>query len=219
MWIGHDRPAFGLSSSLDTHGALLQTLDMEGFGFDRDWGAGFYKPFADGDFSFSLTTGSGMPLIENGGYLADLRFSLGVLERDNFTAGLSLSKGSVLDIMGYQQMGGARIERELAGVDAGFNWLNYEFKLEAVGGGRDGLFTSGALFRAGVNLLEENKLKLEVQPVYLNQQGQPDGLKVYGGITFVLNDSFTLRAMDAYDSRGNFNNIVGQIYLYRRLFL
>ncbi len=219
VWVGHDRPAFGLSSFLDTHGTLLQTLDMEGLGFDRDWGAGLYSTYADGDMAFSLTTGSGMPLIAEGNYLADARFSLGVLERDNFSAGLSLSKGSLLDIMGYQRMSGTLIRQELAGLDASFNWLNYEFKAEAVGGDKDGLFTSGLLFRAGVNLLEENKLKLEVQPLFLANQGQADDLKLYSGITWVVTDDLTFRVVDVYDTQGNFNNIVAQLYLYRRLFL
>jgi len=155
----------------------------------------------------------------DGNYLADARFSLGVLERDNFSAGLSLSKGSVLDIMGYRRMSGALIRQELAGLDASFNWLNYEFKAEAVGGDKDGLFTSGFLFRASVNLLEENKLKLEVQPVFLANQGQASDLKLYTGVTWVVTDDLTFRVMDVYDTQGNFNNIVGQIYLYRRLFL
>jgi hypothetical protein len=219
VWAGHDRPAFGLSSYLDTHGTLLQTLAMEGLGFDRDWGLGFYRPFEDGDLALSLTTGSGMPLIENGSYLADLRFSLGVLERDNLTVGLSLSRGSVLNIMGYDQMGNALIDRELAGLDAAFNWLNYEFKAEAAAGSQDGFFISGTLFRVGVNLLDENRLKLEIQPVYLTTQGQAEDLKIYSGATFVLNDFLTLRAMDAYDSLTHGNNIVGQVYFYRRLIL
>jgi hypothetical protein len=219
LWIGHDRPAFGLSSYLDTHGTLLQTLAMEGLGFDRDWGLGFYKTYADGDLAFTLTTGSGMPLVESSNYLADLRFSYGVLERDNVTVGLSLTKGSVLNIMGYQQMGDALIDREMAGLDASFNWLNYEFKVESVAGGQDGLLTSGTLFRAGVNLLDENRLKFEVQPVLLTHQGQTDDLKVYTGATFILNDSLTLRAMDVYDSLNQSNNVVGQVYFYRRLFL
>jgi hypothetical protein len=219
VWIGHDRPAFGLSSYLDTHGTLLQTLAMEGFGFDRDWGMGFYLPLEDGDLAFSLTTGSGMPLIENGSYLADLRFSLGVLERDNATLGLSLSKGSVQNIMGYDLMGGPPMDQELAGLDAAFNWLNFEFKAESVVGGQSGLFTTGTLFRAGVNLADENRIKLEVQPVVLTHQNELDDLKVYSGVTFLLNDELTLRAMEVYDSLTQTNSIVGQVYFYRRLFL
>ena len=48
LWIGHNRPRFGLSSVLDSHGTLLQPLAMMGFGFDRDWGIGFDKDFAGG---------------------------------------------------------------------------------------------------------------------------------------------------------------------------
>lgn len=219
VWVGHDRPAFGLSSYFDTHGALLQTLAMEGFGFDRDWGGGFYKTYEDGDIGFSITTGSGMPLIAEGSYLADLRVSYGVLERDNTSLGLSLSKGSVLDIMGYRQMGGPLVDQAMAGLDAAANWLNYEFKLEAVAGTWNGQGASGVLFRAGVNLLEDNQLKLEIQPVYLHFPDSPDQWKAYGGVSYVLTDDLTLRAMDVFDAAGNTNNLIGQIYFYRRLML
>lgn len=40
IWVGHNRPALGLASYLDSHGLLLQTVAMNGFGFDRDWGVG-----------------------------------------------------------------------------------------------------------------------------------------------------------------------------------
>ena len=42
VWIGHNRPAFGLSSYFDSHGLLLRTLAIQGFGYDRDWGGGLY---------------------------------------------------------------------------------------------------------------------------------------------------------------------------------
>ncbi len=57
LWIGHDRPALGLSSYFDTHGLLLPTLAMMGWGFDRDWGAGFYRDFPWGNLAGSLTDG------------------------------------------------------------------------------------------------------------------------------------------------------------------
>jgi len=70
LWIGHERPSFGLASVLDSHGLLLQPLDMRGYGFDRDWGVGAQRDYRWGSAAASLTAGSGMPLYFKGNYLA-----------------------------------------------------------------------------------------------------------------------------------------------------
>ena len=44
IWIGHSRPALGLSSVLDGHALLLPAPAMLGYGFDRDWGIGVFTP-------------------------------------------------------------------------------------------------------------------------------------------------------------------------------
>ena len=85
VWVGHNRPAFGLSSYFDSHGLLLRTLAMEGFGYDRDWGVGLYKDFSWGDIAATATTGSGMPVYFKGNYMAAARVSYGVLSQDNIT--------------------------------------------------------------------------------------------------------------------------------------
>ena len=38
IWVGHNRPAFGMSAYLDSHALLMQPLSMEGFGPERAWG-------------------------------------------------------------------------------------------------------------------------------------------------------------------------------------
>ena len=53
VWVGHNRPAFGLGSYFDSHGLLLRTLAIQGFGYDRDWGGGLYKDFSWGDIAAS----------------------------------------------------------------------------------------------------------------------------------------------------------------------
>ncbi len=102
VWVGHNRPAFGLSSYFDSHGLLLRTLAIQGFGYDRDWGAGLYKDFSWGDISASVTTGTGMPVYMKGNYMTAARVSYGVQSQDNFNAGFSLGYGSTLDTMGYE---------------------------------------------------------------------------------------------------------------------
>ncbi len=90
VWVGHNRPAFGLGSYFDSHGLLLRTLAIQGFGYDRDWGVGLYKDFSWGDISASGTTGSGMPVYTKGNYMTAARVSYGVLSQDNFNVGFSL---------------------------------------------------------------------------------------------------------------------------------
>jgi len=75
VWAGHNRVPFGLAAYWDTHADLLQPLSMYGFGFERDWGAGISRDFADGDFSASVTMGSGMALKANGNLVAAMRAS------------------------------------------------------------------------------------------------------------------------------------------------
>src|SRR3972149_1546301 len=100
VWVGHNRPAFGLSSYFDSHGLLLRTLAIQGFGYDRDWGVGMYKEFSWGDVSASATIGSGMPFLLKGNYMTAARVSYGVLSQDNMNIGVSVGYGKTLDTMG-----------------------------------------------------------------------------------------------------------------------
>ena len=107
VWLGNNRPAFGLSSYLDGHSHLLSTLGMR-FGYDRDWGIGVNRELEWGDISASITTGSGMPFYTgrrgipfNSHALTASRISYGVLSRDNFTAGFSVGSGRTLNTVGY----------------------------------------------------------------------------------------------------------------------
>ncbi len=102
VWVGHNRPAFGLSSYFDSHGLILRTLAIQGFGYDRDWGAGLYRDFSWGDVSASVTTGTGMPVYFKGNYMTAARISYGVQSQDNFNLGFSLGYGNTLDTMGYR---------------------------------------------------------------------------------------------------------------------
>ena len=105
VWIGHNRPALGLSSVLDSHALLLPAPAMLGFGFDRDWGLGLERDFGWGGAAASLTAGSGMPLYFKGNFLPAARVSKGVPARDNYSVGLSLARGNVLETMGYTLVG------------------------------------------------------------------------------------------------------------------
>ena len=134
VWVGHNRPAFGLSSYFDSHGLLLRTLAIQGFGYDRDWGIGLYKDFSWGDISASATTGSGMPVYLKGNYMTAARVSYGVLSQDNINVGFSLGYGSTLDTMGYKLRDPEPRQMMLAGVDLTILRNNLEHRFDLLAG-------------------------------------------------------------------------------------
>ncbi len=133
IWIGHNRPHFGLASKFDNHALLLQPLVMNGFSFDRDWGIGLEGETSDGDFGVSLTTGSGMALRLRRNWLVAARLAKGILEKDNFNVGISFGFGKVLDVMGNYLLSERITPIRMAELDLTWvldNWENrFEFAL------------------------------------------------------------------------------------------
>jgi hypothetical protein len=216
IWFGHNRPALGLSSVLDTHALLLPTITMDGFGYDRDWGMGASHDFAWGNISSSLTTGSGMPLRFEGNYLASARIAKGFLNQDNYSLGFSLAHGETLHTMGYEVMYDEPMELSLAGLDFSYLWDNYEARFEAMGGTLMDEDAYALFARFGVNLLDEGRLKLELQPEY-SKIGEHDGFHFSAGPTYQLTDELTLRAMYRYDEHDGENRAVVQVYYYSKV--
>ena len=134
VWVGHNRPAFGLSSYFDSHGLILRTLAIQGFGYDRDWGAGSTGIFPGEIFRPALTTGSGMPVYFKGNYMTAARISYGVLSQDNFNIGFSLGYGNTLDTMGYQLRDSEPRQMRLAGVDLTILRNNFEHRFDLLAG-------------------------------------------------------------------------------------
>jgi len=213
VWAGHNRPAMGLSSALDNHGALLQPLSMYGFGFDRDWGLGLERQFAGGGAALSLTTGSGMPL-KFGGYLLAGRVSLGVLSQDNFSVGATVAVGSLYDVMGYEILSDKPAPVRLAGLDAAWVSGTWENGVEIMGGTRGGRSTLAVFWRTGIGLLDESRLKLEAQPIVFWTE-DATRLLLGGGLTFLANSDLTLRTMAAYDSETRDVRLLFQVYYYK----
>jgi len=213
LWAGHNRTELGLSSYLDSHALLLQTQAMNGFGFDRDWGLGFKKDLSWGGLGLALTTGSGMPLKLQGNYLVSARASWGVLERDNFTLGLSGGAGQTLDAMAH---GGHFQEMELGGADAAFLWDRLENRVEVFLGKIGGRGAAAVLWRAGINLFEESRLKIEVQPEYW-KNGPDSSFRLSAGLTYLASADVTLRALWVRDPGGRDTRWVVQLYYYHRL--
>ncbi|MHB8054747.1 MAG: hypothetical protein ACYDH3_05825 [Candidatus Aminicenantales bacterium] len=214
VWIGHDRPAFGLSSILDNHALLLPTLSMMGFGFDRDWGLGLEKDTARGRFGLSLTAGSGMGLKMDGNYFLSGRYGFGVLNEDNITAGLSLGYGKIRDVAGYTELSKNLIDFAMASADV--TWLrnNLENRVEIMAGKRDGLSTLAAFWRFGIGFLDENRLKLEFQPTAVITR-ESKHFEYAGGLTYLAHPDWTLRAMVAHDPEMNDTRVIFQVYYYK----
>ena len=215
VWIGHNRPAFGLSSYFDSHSLLLRTLAVEGFGYDRDWGVGLYRDFSWGDISASATIGAGMPVLFQGGnYMTAARASYGVLSKDNMDLGFSLGYGKTLDTMGYKLRDSEPKRMALAGVDFTMLRNNLEHRFEILGGKWLGEETYAFFYRFGVNLDAEARLKLEAQPVYWKSGSEKD-YQLSLCLSFLATSNLTLRLAYTYDYNRNDNRAVMQLYYYR----
>ena len=216
VWLGHNRTELGMSSYFDSHALLLGTLAMDGFGFDRDWGLGLKKDFAWGGLGLALTTGSGLPLVFRGNYLVSGRVSWGVLERDNSTVGFSAAGGRTLETMGWHFLSNDPRGFAMAGLDGALLWNNLENRVEVMAGERDGRGAVALFWRTGINLFEEGRLKLEVQPAFW-KTGDESSFRLSAGATFLASSDLTLRAMVERDPGGRDIRYVFQVYYYDRI--
>jgi hypothetical protein len=216
LWIGHNRPAMGLSSYFDSHGLLLNTLAMNQFGFDRDWGVGAYRDFDWGNISVSVTTGTGMPIYFKGNHLAAARISKGTLNQDNYNLGFSLSYGKTLDTMGYHLMNDEPMRFAMVGTDFTYLWNNLESRMEVMGGRNKDEESYSAFWRIGINLLDEGRLRLEIQPAMWRIVSDRN-YQISAGPSFMLTGDISLRAMYQYDHNTDDHRVIVQIYYYRKL--
>jgi len=212
-WAGHNRAAAGLESYFDTHGTLLQPLPMYGFGFDRDWGMGASRDFSWGDAALSLTTGSGMPLLLKDSYVVSSRVSKGVLNRDNYNLGAYFTGGKIPDVVGYHILDSRALAYDFLGVDFAYLWDRFELRADLRKGEKDGSASYAALGRIGMNLLEENRLKLEIQPVF-TKTAREQANSVAGGFSYTSSPELTWRSTYEYDRSDNDHRLIFQMYYY-----
>jgi hypothetical protein len=212
-WAGHNRPAAGLESYFDTHGALLQTLPMYGYGFDRDWGFGASRDFGWGDAAVSLTSGTGMRPRGAGNYLVSARASRGVLNRDNYAVGLYGSAGKVPEIEGYKVMDGAERTYTAAGLDGALLWDRWELRGDLRAGEKAGMHYLAGLGRVGLNLLEENRLKLEAQAVYSGME-RMESWTLGAGFSYAVTPYLYWRGLFEYEEEMYDKRVVTQLYYY-----
>jgi hypothetical protein len=214
VWVGHNRPAFGLGSYFDSHALLLRTLAIQGFGYDRDWGGGLYKDFSWGDISASATTGSGMPVYTKGNNMAAARVSYGVLSRDNFNIGFSLGYGRTLATMGYKLLEPNPEEMRLVGADMTILSNRFEHRFDLLGGEWLGQNTYAGLYRFGINLDQEGQLKIEAQPMWWKFGNEKT---FQGSLCFSsqVTSNLTIRLAYTYEDNPNDNRVILQFYYYR----
>jgi hypothetical protein len=212
VWFGHNRAAFGLASYWDTHGDLLQPLPMYGFGFDRDWGLGWNKDTIGGGWQAGLTTGSGMPLRADGNWLFTGRASRGTLSYDNYSIGLSILAGRITDSMAH--LTDAELEKiQLAALDAAYNIDNLEHKLELNSGARADRPALAGFYRLSVNLLAENRLKLESQYVY-TKINRAENYWLGAGAAYRFTPELTGRLLYELETKINEYKVAAQAYAY-----
>jgi hypothetical protein len=220
LWLGHNKPAFGLSSTMDNHGTLLQPLSMYGFGHDRDWGAGYYRDFDRGNIGLSATTGTGMPLRIKGNYLLSGRISKGDLNQQNYNFGLSASYGKNLQTMGYHLMDMDPTPTVMAGVDASVlsnrweNRLELIFSRKAFDNQLNPLVSEYVIFhRLTANLLEENRFKLEMQNRWMLDKWGNGSVTLAG--SYQVTSGLTFRSM--VEINDDNTRVTAQFYWYHKI--
>jgi hypothetical protein len=216
LWVGHNRPALGLGAYFDSHGLLLRTLAMQGYGFDRDWGAGAYRETEWGDLAGSLTTGTGAPVRFNGNRLAAGRVGYGVVNRDNYTIGLSAAAGETLETMGNAVLESEPADLRLVALDAALLRDNFEHRVEVETGRLWGEDAFAVLYRVGVLFDGEGRWKLEVQPQYLKAGGEK-GFQGDVCLSVLATADLTLRLLYSYNETEDDHRAVLQVYYYHQI--
>jgi hypothetical protein len=186
---------------------------MQGFGFDRDWGAGVYHDFPWGNAAASLTAGTGAPIYDHRNYFAAARVSYGVLTQDNFNLGISGGWGETLETMGYTLLDSERRSLRLGGAD--LTWLrdNLEHRVEVLGGELWDERAFAFFYRLGVLLDGEGSWKIEAQPTWLRQAGSVNRQAALC-VSHQATADLTVRTEYAYDQLEDDHRVLLQLYYY-----
>jgi len=224
---GHLKPASGLSYTLDNHALLLPDMSMYNFTYDRDWGGLYSTDTSWGNLSASVTNASGMNLYnKKGNYMLATRAAYGILSKDNYTFGVTLQKGVNLVAMGYHfhKLPGETEPKlhpqTMAGLDGQVRYNNIESALDVYAGEYLNTDAYSILWRNGINILPEEKLKLEGQGIWRLFEGK-HYVDYSAGVTFKLTSDLAFRAMydwQDWTSGKDYYKVIGQIYYYKQLF-
>jgi hypothetical protein len=224
VWIGSNKPATGLTSSLDNHAALLADMSMKVFTFDRDWGLGAEKDMDWLKISASATNGSGMRLYnKDGNYLLASRVGLGNFRKSNYNIGVTAVHGKVLEAMGYalghvDAVGGDYIlhEQSYLGLDGTMRYTMAELSFDALTGEFYNQPARALMVRGGLNLLPEDRLKLEGQYMF-SKHAVFENTDYSAALSYKLNSDFSFRALYNYHEQDKEQRVVAQVYYYKPL--
>jgi hypothetical protein len=151
-----------------------------------------------------------------GSYFLAGRISKGILDQDNISAGFSAAVGRVFDVDGYQTISEAPMPLLMTGADLSWRYANWEHNFEVMAGSRAERGAVAVFWRTGVGLLDEARLKLEAQPVFMSMEGS-SRFQFSLGATYLAHPDWTLRTMVAYDSKLKDVKILFQVYFYKGL--
>jgi len=142
------------------------------------------------------------------------RVSYGVQSQDNFNLGFPWATGSTLDTMGYRLRDPEPLQMRLAGVDLTILRNNLEHRFDLYAGTWLDKDTYAMSYRFGVNLDQEGRLKIEVQPTYWKFGEENDYQLALcfsrpGYIKFDGPPGYT------YDHNTDDNRVILQLYYYQ----
>jgi len=214
---GHIRPAIGINSYLDGHALLVHNFTMHGLGYDRDWGLGLNRDFDWGNVYLTATNGSGMPIYFLDNYLLAGRIGYGVLNEDNYTVGFTAVSGEVLSTVGYHLMNHETSSMNMVGADLRYLWRNIELNFDYLHGTKEKTDIDALMWRTTLNFLEENKLKLDIQPVWVVSD-QNWNYKLAAGLSYQVTPALTVRTLLEKDHDSNDQIAILQFYYYKNIF-
>lgn len=167
LWVGHNRPAFGLNPVLDTHGTTWHSFAMQNLGVEEDWGVGGNGYLGSTDYRFSVTTHSDMA-IDDKGALAALRWGFGDPTETSTFWGVSAAGGFVQE-HSWRQEFDPTWETRLGG-DFRTTWGRLGIQAELVYGMQDESSVSGGWLRLPFQIVPET-LFLSPQASEFTMQG------------------------------------------------
>ncbi|MBM4403535.1 MAG: hypothetical protein FJ042_04005 [Candidatus Cloacimonetes bacterium] len=215
LWIGHNKPALGLSSYLDNHAQLLIDNTMTALNFDRDWGVGANYETETIDLKLSLTTGSGMPLYLDETYLVSGRLGVGDLAKGNSTVGVSFAAGEVLHSMGYNVMHGEKAHQTMVGgVDGSMRYLDWETAADLILGSYDEYYAYTGLLRLNHYLFPEDRASIMTQAQFTRLKNVTDQNYAVA-MQYKISPALTLRAMYNYRHLTENHTVSAQLFYYR----
>lgn len=152
LWVGHNRPAFGLNPVLDTHGTTWHSFAMANLGVEEDWGVGGNGYLGATDWRFSLTNHSDMAL-DSKGALGALRWGFGDPTETSTFWGVSAAGGFVQALawdQGFEPIWEGRL-----GGDFRTNWGRLGIQAELISGFINETGLSGLWLRLPFQIVPE----------------------------------------------------------------